>query len=77
MLLSDSLGGNAKTLMFVNCSPADYNTAETVNSLQFAQRVKKVVNQSAKTIETKQIRQLKTQLALLKTQLALQDGKKA
>ena len=27
-LLSDSLGGNAKTLMFVNVSPADYNVAE-------------------------------------------------
>ena len=26
-------GGNAKTLMFVNISPADYNTDETVTSL--------------------------------------------
>ena len=34
MLLSDSLGGNAKTLMFVNASPADYNTAETNNALK-------------------------------------------
>ena len=29
MLMSDSLGGNAKTLMFVNCSPADYNVLES------------------------------------------------
>jgi len=29
MLMSDSLGGNAKTLMFVNTSPADYNNAES------------------------------------------------
>ena len=29
MLLSDSLGGTAKTLMFVNISPADYNLEET------------------------------------------------
>jgi hypothetical protein len=28
-----SSGGNAKTLMFVNISPADYNTDETVTSL--------------------------------------------
>ena len=28
-LMQDSLGGNAKTLMFVNCGPADYNAAET------------------------------------------------
>ncbi len=24
-LMKDSLGGNAKTLMFINISPADYN----------------------------------------------------
>ncbi|KAL3866569.1 hypothetical protein ACJMK2_043857, partial [Sinanodonta woodiana] len=33
MLMQDSLGGNAKTLMFVNISPADYNMDETVISL--------------------------------------------
>ena len=66
MLLSDSLGGNAKTLMFVNVSPVDYNFAETINSLTFASRVKKVVNNSSKSIETKEIRQLKKQLAMLK-----------
>ena len=33
-LLQDGLGGNAKTLMFVNISPADYNMEETVTSLQ-------------------------------------------
>lgn len=30
-LMQDSLGGNAKTLMFVNFSPADYNADETVS----------------------------------------------
>ena len=29
-LMQDSLGGNAKTLMFVNISPADYNEEESV-----------------------------------------------
>lgn len=33
MLMQDSLGGNAKTLMFVNISPADYNCDETITSL--------------------------------------------
>lgn len=33
MLMSDSLGGNAKTLMFVNISPAESNIDETYNSL--------------------------------------------
>jgi hypothetical protein len=35
MLMQDSLGGNAKTLMFVNVSPADYNADETVISLMY------------------------------------------
>ena len=34
MLMSDSIGGTAKTLMFVNVSPVDGNLEETQNSLQ-------------------------------------------
>jgi len=41
-LLQDSLGGNSKTLMFVNCGPAQGNCAETINSLNFASRAKTV-----------------------------------
>merc|ERR1712176_550884 len=44
MLMSDSIGGNAKTLMFVCCSPADYNRKETANSLDFAKRCRNVTN---------------------------------
>lgn len=35
MLMSDSIGGNAKTLMFVNISPAESNLDETYNSLTY------------------------------------------
>ena len=42
--MSDSIGGNAKTQMIVNVSPAEYNYAETQNSLVYASRVKKVCN---------------------------------
>ena len=41
-LLQDSLGGNSKTLMFVNVGPAQANCGETVNSLNFASRAKTV-----------------------------------
>jgi kinesin family protein C2/C3 len=45
-LLQDSLGGTAKALMFVNCSPAASSVAETVAALKFAARAKRVVNSS-------------------------------
>lgn len=43
-VMQDSLGGNAKTLMFVNCSPSIYNKDETKNSLEYAKRVKEIKN---------------------------------
>mmetsp|Transcript_8417 Transcript_8417/g.1146 ORF Transcript_8417/g.1146 Transcript_8417/m.1146 type:complete len:144 (+) Transcript_8417:2068-2499(+) len=55
MLMSDSLGGTAKTLMFVNISPADYNREETLMSLNYASRVKLITNEPFKNIETKEM----------------------
>ena len=43
-VMQDSLGGDAKTLMFVNCSPAKYNLSETFTSLTYASRVKNITN---------------------------------
>jgi hypothetical protein len=48
MLMSDSLGGNAKTLMFVNVSPSDSNLDETQNSLTYATRVRTITNNARK-----------------------------
>ena len=58
-LMQDSLGGNAKTLMFVNFSPADYNADETSNSLVYASRVKKIVNNASKQAESEEVARLK------------------
>jgi hypothetical protein len=52
-VMQDSLGGNAKTLMFVNCSPSIYNKDETKNSLEYAKRVKEIKNNPMQNIETK------------------------
>lgn len=54
MLMEDSLGGNAKTLMFVNVSPADYNSDETNTSLTYAKRVKNIKNLAVKNVQSKQ-----------------------
>lgn len=39
LLLQQALGGSAKTLMFVNVSPKENCTSETINSLRFATNV--------------------------------------
>merc|ERR1719199_996425 len=54
-LMQDSLGGSAKTLMFVNCSPAQSNMEESLNSLKYATRAKSVTNTAVirKQVESK------------------------
>ncbi|GBG82336.1 hypothetical protein CBR_g34620 [Chara braunii] len=39
-LLQDSLGGDSKTMMFVQISPNDYDVGESICSLNFASRVR-------------------------------------
>ncbi|CAI0396388.1 unnamed protein product [Linum tenue] len=68
MLMSDSLGGNAKTLMFVNVSPAGSNLDETYNSLTYASRVRAIVNDPSKNVSSKEIARLKKQIAHWKEQ---------
>ena len=63
MLMSDSLGGNAKTLMFVNVSPTDGNVEETQNSLTYATRVRTIKNNMGKIVESKEVLELKQQIA--------------
>mmetsp|Transcript_4379 Transcript_4379/g.13249 ORF Transcript_4379/g.13249 Transcript_4379/m.13249 type:complete len:985 (-) Transcript_4379:519-3473(-) len=67
LVMQDSLGGNAKTLMFVNISPADYNVDETITSLKYASRVKLIQNTANKNAETEEIAQLKAIIKDLKT----------
>lgn len=37
-LLQESLGGNSRTTVIINCSPSSYNEAETLSSLRFGAR---------------------------------------
>ena len=57
--MQDSLGGNAKTLMFVNFSPADYNADETLGSLTYAARTKQIKNEATKHADSAEVARLK------------------
>ncbi|XP_057470212.1 kinesin-like protein KIN-14E [Actinidia eriantha] len=69
MLMSDSLGGNAKTLMFVNLSPAESNLDESYNSLTYASRVRSIVNDPSKNVSSKEVARLKKLVAYWKEQV--------
>merc|ERR1719233_1864260 len=48
LLLRESLGGNAKTIMVCAISPADNNAMETWGTLRYAARAKLIVNKIKK-----------------------------
>jgi len=52
-LMTNSLGGNAKTVMFINCCPTARHAFETVSSLKFASRVAKIELGQAKATVSK------------------------
>ncbi|XP_078415438.1 putative LOC110439812 homolog [Cetorhinus maximus] len=74
LLMQDSLGGNSKTLMFVNISPADCNAEESISSLIYASRVKLITNNAQKNSETKEIARLKQIIAKLKSGEAVEEA---
>ena len=60
--MSDSIGGTAKTLMFVNISPAHINREETLMSLFYGDKVKLISNEPMKNVEGKELARLKSEL---------------
>ena len=45
-ILQESLGGNARTSLIITCSPAKYNLDETLGTLRFGARAKRVKNRA-------------------------------
>ncbi|ODQ51997.1 putative kinesin family protein, partial [Saitoella complicata NRRL Y-17804] len=45
-ILQESLGGNSRTTLIINCSPASYNDAETLSTLRFGMRAKTIKNKA-------------------------------
>ncbi|KAK4057209.1 hypothetical protein OIO90_001704 [Microbotryomycetes sp. JL221] len=45
-ILQESLGGNSRTTLIINCSPSSYNESETLSTLRFGMRAKSIKNKA-------------------------------
>ncbi|KAG9134050.1 hypothetical protein Leryth_004736 [Lithospermum erythrorhizon] len=73
-LLQDSLGGQAKTLMFVHISPEPDAIGETISTLKFAERVATVELGAAHVNkDSADVKELKEQITNLKAALAKKE----
>ncbi|CAN9200950.1 unnamed protein product [Alternaria alternata] len=45
-ILQESLGGNSRTTLIINCSPSSYNDIETLGTLRFGMRAKTIKNKA-------------------------------
>ncbi|KAJ2403197.1 hypothetical protein GGI23_000126 [Coemansia sp. RSA 2559] len=45
-ILQESLGGNSRTTLIINCSPSSFNASETVSTLRFGMRAKSIKNKA-------------------------------
>ncbi|PRP86919.1 hypothetical protein PROFUN_03667 [Planoprotostelium fungivorum] len=61
-VLQESLGGNSRTTLIINCSPVDFNEAETVSTCRFGTRAKSIKN-AAKINQERSMGELKILLA--------------
>lgn len=67
-ILQESLGGNSRTTLIVNCSPSSYNDAETLSTLRFGMRAKSIKNKAKVNAELSPA-ELKAMLGKAKTQI--------
>jgi len=67
-ILQESLGGNSRTTLIINCSPSSYNDAETLSTLRFGMRAKSIKNKAKVNAELSPA-ELKAMLGKAKTQI--------
>ena len=74
-LLKDSLGGNSLTAMIAAISPADINYEETLSTLRYADSAKRIKNHAVVNEDpnARMIRELKAELAQLRSKLSVSD----
>lgn len=70
-LLKDNLGGNSKTVMVATISPAGDNFEETLSTLRYADRAKRIVNHAVVNEDpnARIIRELRKEVEMLKEML--------
>lgn len=70
-ILQNALGGNSKTIMICAISPASINYEESVSTLRYADRAKKIQNKAVvnESAQDKLIRELRSENAKLKEML--------
>jgi hypothetical protein len=73
-MLQDSLGGNSQTLMLACISPADVNCEETINTLRYANRARKIKNKAVINMDPNvaKIRRLRTRIQELEAHWTIQ-----
>ncbi|XP_069074451.1 kinesin-like protein KIF13A isoform X3 [Pleurodeles waltl] len=78
-LLKDNLGGNSKTAMIATISPAADNYEETLSTLRYADRAKRIVNHAVVNEDpnARVIRELREEVEKLKEQLSQAEAMKA
>ncbi|PKY56924.1 kinesin-domain-containing protein [Rhizophagus irregularis] len=50
-ILQESLGGNSRTTLIINCSPSSFDEAETLRTLRFGMRAKNIKNKARVNVE--------------------------
>ncbi|XP_077243787.1 kinesin-like protein KIN-14Q isoform X2 [Tasmannia lanceolata] len=74
-LLQDSLGGDSKTLMFVQISPNENDVSETLCSLNFASRVRGIeLGPAKKQIDISELSRYKQMVEKVKHDIKSKDG---
>jgi len=70
-ILQNALGGNSKTIMICAISPAAINFEESLSTLRYADRAKRIVNKAVvnESVQDKIIRELKEENDRLKKML--------
>lgn len=77
-MIQDNLGGNSKTAMIATVSPAADNYEETLSTLRYADRAKRIVNHAVVNEDpnARIIRELREEVEKLREQLTQAEVQK-